>query len=211
MIKEGVNALKKNYKIFAMLMLLVNIIICYIPAYFLERKYTYKKPISSGIANLTRKTGCTMFDIDTSIWAHSGPGYFLACFVVVCWVICIAVILYSVIRNKDHKLIGFAPCFCFIPFFVLIKFMKSACLELDNGYIKYSVNWLFYVSLALQISAAILMVIAMTAKDERIFAFRRPSYKVSEAEELGKYKELLDSGAITQEEFDAKKKQLLGL
>ena len=34
---------------------------------------------------------------------------------------------------------------------------------------------------------------------------------VSSADELKKYKELLDSGVITQEEFDAKKKQLLGL
>ena len=33
----------------------------------------------------------------------------------------------------------------------------------------------------------------------------------SNAEELKKYKELLDSGVITQEEFDAKKKQLLEL
>ena len=31
------------------------------------------------------------------------------------------------------------------------------------------------------------------------------------ADELKKNKELLDSGVITQEEFDAKKKQLLGL
>lgn len=35
--------------------------------------------------------------------------------------------------------------------------------------------------------------------------------QVSSAEEIKKYKDLLDSGAITQEEFDAKKKQLLGL
>ena len=35
--------------------------------------------------------------------------------------------------------------------------------------------------------------------------------KSSNADELKKYKELLDSGVITQEEFDAKKKQLLGL
>ena len=34
---------------------------------------------------------------------------------------------------------------------------------------------------------------------------------VSSAEELKKFKELLDAGIITQEEFDAKKKQLLGL
>ena len=33
----------------------------------------------------------------------------------------------------------------------------------------------------------------------------------SNADELKKYKELLDSGIITQEEFDQKKKQLLGL
>lgn len=33
----------------------------------------------------------------------------------------------------------------------------------------------------------------------------------SNADELGKFKELLDKGIITQEEFDAKKKQLLGL
>jgi len=34
---------------------------------------------------------------------------------------------------------------------------------------------------------------------------------VSSADELKKYKELLDMGAITQEEFDAKKKELLNL
>ena len=34
---------------------------------------------------------------------------------------------------------------------------------------------------------------------------------VSPAEELKKFKELLDMGIITQEEFDSKKKQLLGL
>jgi len=33
----------------------------------------------------------------------------------------------------------------------------------------------------------------------------------SNAEELKKYKDLLDGGTITQEEFDAKKRQLLGL
>ena len=33
----------------------------------------------------------------------------------------------------------------------------------------------------------------------------------SSADELGQYKKLLDDGAISQEEFDAKKKQILGL
>ncbi len=34
---------------------------------------------------------------------------------------------------------------------------------------------------------------------------------VSSADEIKKFKELLDVGAITQEEFEAKKKQPLGL
>ena len=34
---------------------------------------------------------------------------------------------------------------------------------------------------------------------------------VSTADEILKYKNLLDAGAITQEEYEAKKKQLLGL
>ena len=38
-----------------------------------------------------------------------------------------------------------------------------------------------------------------------------PTISTSNADELKKFKELLDSGVITQEEFDAKKKQLLGL
>lgn len=35
--------------------------------------------------------------------------------------------------------------------------------------------------------------------------------KITEADEIAKYKELLDSGAITQEEYEVKKKQILGL
>ena len=38
-----------------------------------------------------------------------------------------------------------------------------------------------------------------------------PQEKISEAEEIRKYKELADDGIITQEEYEAKKKLLLGL
>ncbi|MBQ8428398.1 MAG: SHOCT domain-containing protein [Clostridia bacterium] len=50
---------------------------------------------------------------------------------------------------------------------------------------------------------------------ERITFYKRqknsPAVALSPAEELKKFKELLDCGVITQEEFDAKKKALLGL
>lgn len=39
----------------------------------------------------------------------------------------------------------------------------------------------------------------------------KPASSTTAADELGKYKELLDAGALTQEEFEEKKKQILGL
>ena len=50
---------------------------------------------------------------------------------------------------------------------------------------------------------------AEKAKQEQITSTSAPT--ISAADELKKFKELLDSGIISQEEFDAKKKQLLGL
>lgn len=47
------------------------------------------------------------------------------------------------------------------------------------------------------------------AKQGQIASTSAPT--ISAADELKKFKELLDMGVITQEEFDAKKKQLLGL
>ena len=40
---------------------------------------------------------------------------------------------------------------------------------------------------------------------------RKEKYTISEADEIKKFKELADKGIITKEEFEAKKKQLLGL
>ncbi|TYC86368.1 SHOCT domain-containing protein [Acetobacterium wieringae] len=42
-------------------------------------------------------------------------------------------------------------------------------------------------------------------------AGQMPSATLSAAEEIKQFKELMDAGIITAEEFEAKKKQLLGL
>lgn len=206
MIKEGVNVLRKNYKIYAMLLLIVNFITCFIPGYFLkelweDKGYSWER---------TDKYGCNMFDVTSDMFSRSGPEFNFACFVVVCWVACIGVILFSIIRNKEHKLISYAPCICLVPFFAYIIYMKTVVYNGSAWYVTYSVNWLFYVSMALQFCAAALMVAAMKGK-ELPFLFPKPTQKISNAEELRRYKELLDMGAITQEEFDAKKKELLNL
>lgn len=55
---------------------------------------------------------------------------------------------------------------------------------------------------------SILQVICQSHKVSENIA---PEQKISAADEIMKFKQLLDAGVITQEEFDAQKKQLLGL
>lgn len=201
--------MKKNYKIIAMILMIINVFTAFIPTYFYEEVWQY---IGPGHGRQAAKYGISMFDVNTDYIAHHGPVYTFSCIVAICWVICIGAILYSIIRGKDHKLIWFAPCITLVPFFVFTECVKRAEYNWSNGggFTSYSINWMFYVSLALQICAAALMIIAMTGK-ELPFSLPKSTPKVSEADELAKYKELLDKGVITQEEFDAKKKQILGL
>jgi len=56
-------------------------------------------------------------------------------------------------------------------------------------------------------------VVSITEEEVRNISKNQDTQQsnISQADELKKFKDLLDSGVITQEEFDAKKKQLLGL
>lgn len=55
------------------------------------------------------------------------------------------------------------------------------------------------------------LLIERQQEKEKPTATTTISQQSDEADQLKKYKELLDGGVISQEEFDAKKKQLLGL
>ena len=48
-------------------------------------------------------------------------------------------------------------------------------------------------------------------KEYKSLASKSTSNEASSADDLKKYKDLLDTGVISQEEFDAKKKQILGV
>jgi len=67
-------------------------------------------------------------------------------------------------------------------------YAKELCMEIKAAMVKYQEEASKHESTTTTVQAAL-----------------------SLAEEIKKFKELLDMGIITQEEFDAKKKQLLGL
>ena len=90
-----------------------------------------------------------------------------------------------------------------------IRSGKTLTLCSASGKIKFH-----FIQNADEVSSAILAMINDYKKNYGNVAKQtviENTIQTSNADELKKYKELLDSGVITQEEFDAKKKQILGL
>lgn len=85
--------------------------------------------------------------------------------------------------------------------------IKNGSVEIQTQIEKFTVKYLENIS---EFTAAWKNLnMEKTQKESASATNQAANY--GSADELKKFKELLDSGVITQEEFDAKKKQLLGL
>ena len=84
------------------------------------------------------------------------------------------------------------------------KFLSTIAVATSSGITKFALikN---YIEIGNELSHLI------NERQDKTKTVTEAPTKNSTADELIKYKNLLDSGIITQEEFDAKKKQLLGL
>ena len=89
-----------------------------------------------------------------------------------------------------------------------ISLLRGIAVATASGAIRFC-----FVTNAAEIHTAISkLLLERQAKRETVSAAAAaPTATASNADELQKYKALLDSGAITQEEYEAKKKQILGL
>ena len=123
-------------------------------------------------------------------------------------------------RNPTNKLL----LSLFVPFYIIYWTYKTAQRVDKMAATKGLTSDMATLCLILEIFVPIIPPILLqdkmnniiTAGDARPAAAPKAQKTNNDAtlgtaEELKTYKELLDSGAITQEEFDAKKKQLLGL
>lgn len=123
-------------------------------------------------------------------------------------------------RNPTNKLL----LSLFVPFYIIYWTYKTAQRVDKMAVAKGLTSDMATLCLILEIFVPIIPPILLqdkmnnivTAGDVRSAAAPKAQKTNNDAtlgtaEELKTYKELLDSGVITQEEFDAKKKQLLGL
>lgn len=86
-----------------------------------------------------------------------------------------------------------------------VGWLNGVAVSSASGSIKF-----LYIENANEIHSKVSQLI-IDRQNSKNLSTMKVTNQDSNADELKKYKELLDSGVITQEEFDAKKKQLLGL
>ena len=79
------------------------------------------------------------------------------------------------------------------------------------AYDTYYILWIFAIALAVFLVLSILSTEYGPRQLQTVRIIQPIRGKESSADEIMKFKELLDSGVITQEEFDAKKKEILGV
>lgn len=134
----------------------------------------------------------------------------------VLYILCAVMCIISIISNSKYKdgiSHGAVATLLFIYTMFVFLFINSG----------KSLNYLYIIEtdfpIELFIGLSLAMVVVAFAKRSSFIAESKESkqtvvnniQETTNADELKKYKDLLDSGAITQEEFDAKKKELLGL
>lgn len=104
---------------------------------------------------------------------------------------------------------------CMLLFMFGIHFIQLI-IPVDYGaeyYYRYDPTFLYWLVLILLVAIVVIDFYKRTSrvKNAPVTIKTNVVQANSNADELKKYKDLLDSGVITQEEFEAKKKQLLGL
>ena len=128
------------------------------------------------------------------------------------YILCAVMCIISIISKGIYK-DGKAHCVVAILLFIITIYNVLAYTP------AFGINEKHYFPGALFAGLLFAVVIISFAKRSSVIAESKETQqtvvnniqKTSNADELKKYKDLLDNGAITQEEFENKKKELLGL
>ncbi len=121
------------------------------------------------------------------------------------------VCLFSALLEKRNILSRLSAWLPLASFVSLLAFI-GGCGQIDYTDYKfdcYQIGGLGSILVILSVVSAVLSLVVKYAKFNDAPAKKIPVDQTSKADEIKKYKDLLDSGIITQEEFEAKKSELL--
>lgn len=168
----------------------------------------YSGSISSTSDSITHTTSTTTTSMGGYLLLNAPVFLFLILgFMAVNAIICLVSVLGNSTDRDGKAHVAFAIVAGFLCFWSLITDFTLSPVHLEISAL--------YKAFAILCSIAIVAIAVIKRSSRIVPAVEKSATTIiqaaSSADELKKYKELLDSGVITQEEFDAKKKQLMGL
>ena len=215
--------MKKKLNIIQLAISIIILILLFVPIMFEKGKYNI---ISYGMSKSEYFTDSSFVGIieDASFMKMSTAIILFGCLFIFLIIMSIAGCVVSLISSDVSTVSKFFNrkitmiLTCLMPL-VLIVFMILPQIHANNGdwFFKFYYSATPIVGYWLVVILSIAVVIIDVYKRSPKVANAPVAVKTnviqvnSNADELKKYKDLLDSGIISQEEFEAKKKQLLGL
>lgn len=202
--------MKKKATLIALIFQCVTIVSLFLPWIFNE-EYWKLETGTIGTFRLHHVTPMNFF-------GGSAQGGGILCYLtalVMALAVVALVLLMSGKTGKFTQIGAYAPAASFL--LLLAATIYRCATRVDNGFIEISghwyikMGWLLYIVIALQLAAAVLSFLLARNKFKDDEPKRTDAAVGSGAAELKQFKDLLDTGAITQEEYEAKKKELLGL
>ena len=217
--------MKKKLNIIQLAISIIILILLFVPIMFEKGKYNI---VSYGISKSEYFTDSSFVEIieDASFMKMSTAIILVGCLFIFLTIMSIAGCIVSMVASDTLAVSKFFNrkitmiLTCFMPLLLIVFIVLTEINPVGVGgewFYKFFYDATPLVGFWLVVILSIAVVIIDVYKRSSKVANAPVAIKTnvvqanSNADELKKYKDLLDNGVITQEEFEAKKKQLLGL
>lgn len=204
--------MKQKFTLASAIMMVIELILFFTPYCFIVNHWQYESSlVYHGIKALKHKENVDIFALNNTV----SRIFAISAIIIVILTLVLYIMKLLGKKNPLSKFTYYIPIALLGVYF--IYFLYSAFLaEYDTAkwYNNCSPNWGAYVILGMNIVLAILGVLSKRDRfsiknNQEEMSIASPASEISG--ELKAYKQLLDDGIIAQEDYDAKKKQTLGL
>lgn len=190
--------MKKKLLLISFILQIITCALLFMPCVYL---YTFHKCTSWGSWISRESWGANFFEDQT----------FLA--IITLLLLIISIVSYILIffekKFKHEKYIKLAPISTLVMFIIttIVSILSNGYKgDSYSSYTGLDIYWMFYIIIIILVVVSVISVMLYLNKFPKQISFNSSN---NTANELKKYKELLDNGAITQEEYDEIKKKLL--
>ncbi len=204
--------MEKKIDLFISVLSIIEVVCCFTPFCLDEEYWKYQQsPVYHGRSTLDKHNGINIFGNSALLGKPLAILFLCAA---------IAVVVFYLLKMMDKsnsKIIGKAWVMAIIHTVLMVVFLLYTCSIAEVDHIsyryEYGINWMFYIIIILNIVVLVFAILLKFGKMHEMAPQKTTAttFHKETADDLMAYKNLLDSGVITQEEFEKKKEKILGL